>query len=136
MSVWVYAIAMGAVVGFLFLGIGGRIAMRVISVVGRAQVSVTFEGSLTVILLGAAIGAGGALIRVVLSLVRLPIVVVRLAYAAILLFLTLRGIHPVTPLPAALFIPLVAAYGVCVEILWSRKRLIEPRRPAPAVTPL
>ena len=55
-------------------------------------------------------------------------------FAAFLAFVTIRGLHPVAPLPLALFGPLVVIYGWVLERSWYRVRLLSPATDANVAT--
>jgi hypothetical protein len=119
---WFALILLGALLGTIFLGIGGRIAMRVVAIAGGQPQVWTLLGTMTVILLGAANGALGALIRLTTAaLVPGPRWFEAALFGMALALLTIRGLHPVQPLAFALFAPLVAAYAVVLETLWRRR---------------
>jgi hypothetical protein len=96
--------------------------MRAIALVTHAPAAFSVEGTATVILAGAASGAGGGLVYAILYRL-LPHA--RLARAAlfgvVLLLLTLRGLRPVQPLSLAAFMPLVLLYGTAIEVAWRRR---------------
>lgn len=82
---------------------------------------VTFEGTLTVLLLGAGWGAIGGAIRGLMDIGgRLPWPVRCGLFAVVCLALTLRGLNPIDSLRLLLFLPVVIAYVVVVEIVWWR----------------
>src|SRR4026208_393711 len=65
------SLALGSVVGAVFLGIGGRIAMRIFALMQGREPGWTFEGSLTVVFMGAVFGSiGGFLLWLGRRLVR------------------------------------------------------------------
>jgi len=47
------------------------------------------------------------------------------------LALMLRGLHPVTPFKAAVFLPLLGVHGVLLHVLWRRTRDRSDSRAAP-----
>ena len=119
---WLSLIVVGAVIGTLMLGIGGRIAMRIIAVSTGAPPGWSVGGTGTVLLLGALSGAAGALVRVLASwLVPGPRWMETAVFSLAIALLTIRGLRPVQALPFALFAPLVIAYGLMLETLWRRR---------------
>jgi hypothetical protein len=119
---WISLIVVGAVIGTLLLGIGGRIAMRVIALSAGAPPGWSVGGTGTVLLLGALSGVLGALIRLLSAwLVPGPRWAETAIFSLALALLTVRGLRPVQALPFALFAPLVIAYGVMLETLWRRR---------------
>ena len=112
----------GAVLGVLILGVGGRLAMRGVTLwEGRAH-QLTAAGTITVLLWGTGFGIAGALLR--WGLGRgfdrwLPGVrpgMRLLAFSAIVLALTLALLTPLTMHRVVLFVPLAVLYVVA---LWS-----------------
>lgn len=117
---WLRGPLLGATLGFPLLGVGGRLAMRAIALQLGQVPSLTPSGTTTVLLAGTVSGlAGGAIYAVLYRFVR-PRVARELLFAAALLFLTLRGLHPVRPMPLALFGPCVALWAVLLVRLWPR----------------
>lgn len=119
---WLEGIALGAAVGLFTLGVGGRVAMRVIGLQERSAAAFTVQGTITVVLLGIVSGIAGGVVQVLL-LRFLPHAhwVRRALYAAFLLLITLRGLRPANALSLSLFLPLVLVYGVLVAGLLERR---------------
>jgi hypothetical protein len=118
---------LGAVVGLPVLGVGGRIAMRLIAVASHAPPAFSFSGTTTVLAAGLASGVGGGLLYATICHFLPRTRWVRSAlFAVALVLLTLRGLHPVRPLPLNLFMPLALAYGAIVDVAysaWHRRRV-------------
>jgi uncharacterized protein (DUF2062 family) len=111
----------GALIGSVILGAGGRIAMYVIVRATGAVSGFTLGGTLTVVFMGALSGAAGGAIHVITAWVRPTQHGMRMTlYALIMLAITLRGLSPLSGLAVALFLPLVAAFMVTVESAWRR----------------
>jgi hypothetical protein len=118
--------AVGGALGLLFLGAGGRLAMRV-NALGIAQPpALSVSGTITVLACGAAAGAAGALLHALSgALARLAPAAwnrpMRLAiFAALLALVTSRGLSG-SPGPAWAFWLLVAAYGAALEAVLARR---------------
>lgn len=104
--------------------------MRAIALQLGQVPSLTASGTTTVLLAGTLSGlAGGAIYAVLHRFVRQR-VARELLFAAALLFLTLRGLHPVRPLPLALFGACVATWAVLLARLWPRAVRVTPARVA------
>ena len=120
---WVAAIVAGTLIGLVIFGVGSRIGMRVIALDSGQLGSFSFEGSLTVVLLGGCAGAAAGAIFA-LSRALFP----SRAWARHLLFwgatsaLMLRGLNPVTWFRVAVFMPLLAVHGVLLYAYWRRWR--------------
>ena len=131
---WLFALLTGSVVGVITLGFGGRLAMYGSALAtGRAPLW-TFEGTLTVLFFGLWIGAAGALLRCAAACwlpAHWPEWVRTSLFAVACLALALRGVSPFTGVTLALFLPVVAAYVLSLELLWRRAR---PGRPAEAAS--
>ena len=120
---WIRVLGLGAGLGFLLLGIGGRAGMRVIASASDQPAVFTFEGSLTVALLGALAGA----VMSALFLIGHTVFPTRpwLRGAVFWLVcgaLVLRGLNPVTRLNAVVFAPLFVLHGVLLHMYWRRTR--------------
>jgi len=122
---WLRYSLIGAGVGAMVLGIGGRLAMRGIAVLSGAPPSFTFGGSLRVVLMGALSGLGGAWILKVLRffLARRWLIQTLLFYAIIVLIM-LRGLKPVDSQRLVLFLPVVLLYAFLVRVLTRRRRTL------------
>ena len=120
-----WAVAVGAAVGFVTLGLGGRLAMF-----GFAQHTArpsiwTLRGTLTVALSGSLAGALAALLFLAVQRWLLPNarpVVRGLAAGALTLLVAAPGIRPPWPVTFALFAPAFLAFGVGFVWLWSRSK--------------
>lgn len=125
---WRAALAAGATLGFVFLGIGARVGMRVIALSSGQAPTFSIEGSIAVSLLGALMGA---LIATVYVLARSMLPTRRwmrgALFWAICGALVLRGLHPVTALNAGIFLPLFLVHGVLLHTFWCRVYLARMR---------
>ena len=120
---WLFALAAGAVTGFIILGVGGRIAMRLFALHTGARPGLSLGGTTTVIVMGVVSGVAGAMIRAAAaaSLPRhLPAWIGSAIFAIACLLLTLRGLEPVDAARVAYFIPLTVAYIIAFELAWWR----------------
>ncbi len=122
---WLRYSLIGAGVGAVVLGVGGRLAMRGIAVLSGAPPSFTVGGSLRVVLMGALSGLGGAWILKVLRffLARRWLIQTLLFYAIIVL-ITLRGLKPVDLQRLVLFLPVVLLYAFLLRVLTRRRRTL------------
>jgi hypothetical protein len=121
---WLAALLAGAVLGAGFLGAGARLGMRVIALANGQSPLFTFGGTVTVTLLGAACGGVAA---VIFMLGRIWFPRRRwlrvLLFTALVTFLVVRGLHPVSPLNLAIFGPLFIAHGALLHAYWCRVHL-------------
>jgi hypothetical protein len=105
----------------MILGVGGRVAMRGIAVVGGQPGGFSFGGSSTVVFLGAVAGAAGGLVFAGLRLLLPRHQILQAALFWIFLVLvTLRGLRPLDGARLAWFLPPVGLYGIALELLWRR----------------
>jgi hypothetical protein len=115
------AVVFGAAVGFVTLGLGGRLAMFGFAQhTGRPSIW-TLRGTLTVALSGSMAGALAALLFLAVHRWLLPNarpVVRGLAAGALTLLIAAPGIRPPWPLTFALFAPAFLAFGVGFVWLW------------------
>ena len=106
----------GMGLGALILGVGGRIAMRLIAEATTGTSGFTLGGTITVVFLGVMSGALGALILLAArALLRRWSPAPTVVYWAALLAISLRGLRPMDQLRAVLFLPLVAAFGALLQ---------------------
>ena len=133
---WLAGLGAGASLGFVFLGVGARVGMRLIALSAGQAPAFTIEGSIAVSLLGA---LTGALVAAIFLLARTAFPTRRwirgiffwVACAA----LVLRGLHPVTTLNAAIFLPLFAAHGILLHVFWCRIHLVRREHSGVAAVP-
>jgi hypothetical protein len=118
---WLFALCLGAAVGFVVLGIGGRIAMRAIAIANRVPTGFSVGGTATVVLLGVGSGVGGGLLYAFLHrYVQRPRLARSTLFALALVLLTLRGLRPIQPLALEWFMPLALGYGAIVDVIYTR----------------
>lgn len=126
---WLTGLGAGAILGFLFLGIGSRAGMRLVALASGQAPAFSIEGSIAVALLGALTGAA---LAAVFLFVRIILPTRQWTRGAIFWMvcaaLVLRGLRPVTPLNAGIFIPLFVAHGVLLHAFWCRVHLARTRR--------
>jgi len=116
------ALALGAAVGALFLGVGGRVAMRIFAVLTERAPGWTFEGSLTVVFMGAVFGMiGGLLLWVGRRFFRTSPLARGAVFWIPLTFLYLRVLSPLTTDSLIAFTPFVVAYGAVLYRIWCRR---------------
>jgi putative exporter of polyketide antibiotics len=119
---WVLVPLLGAGVGILILGIGGRVAMRAIAHATNVAPAFTLSGTLTVAALGGVSGLAGGLIYAVLARFLPNRALVRsLLFGVILVLITLRGLSPATALSISWFMPLVLLYGALIDYAYRRR---------------
>lgn len=116
------ALALGAAVGAVFLGIGGRVAMRIFALLMDRPPGWTFEGSLTVVFMGAVFGTiGGLLLWTGRRFFRTSPVARGALFWIPLTFLYLRVLSPLTRESLVAFTPFVVTYGVVLYRVWCRR---------------
>lgn len=121
-SPWTFDPLAGIALGLAILGIGGRIAMRVIAHATYAAPSFSLGGTMTVMLMGAVSGAAGGVIYAVLARFLADRAGIRaVLFGVILALLTLRGTSPSTPLSLSLFLPLALLYGALLDYAHRRQ---------------
>lgn len=122
---WLRSAVIGAGVGAVVLGVGGRFAMRGIAFLSGAPPSFTVGGSLRVVWMGALSGLAGAVILKMLRLVLAKRWLLQtLLFYAIIVLITLRGLKPLDAQRLALFLPLVLLYGFVVRVTTRRRRTL------------
>lgn len=120
-SPWVFGPVMGALLGLPLLGIGSRVAMRLVAVGTNRPGAFTLEGSLTVIFYGVVAGlAGGAIYAILARFLPRRTAMRSLIFGVIIVLLTLRGVSPATAFTLSLFLPLTVAYAILLDVIWRR----------------
>ena len=115
---WVFDTVVGMALGLLILGIGSRIAMRIIAHATNVAPSFSLGGTMTVVSLGVVSGAAGGLIYAILFRVLRDRATIRaVIFGVVLTLLTLRGASPFTPLTLSLFLPLTLLYGALLHFV-------------------
>jgi hypothetical protein len=124
---WIDALLIGAVIGFVVLGIGSRIGMRYVGLAMGQQPGFSWGGTITVVFMGAVSGVAGAVALVGARAIRpLPQVARGAIYWGVLLYLTARGLHPIDAVKVIWLLPPVLAYGVILQ--YSTCRVASRRR--------
>ena len=119
---WVFGPVVGAVVGLPILGIGSRIAMRLVVVGTDRPGAFTVEGSLTVIFFGVVAGlAGGAIYAILARFLPRRTAIRSIIFGVIIVLLTLRGVSPASAFTLSLFLPLTVAYAILIDVIWRRR---------------
>jgi len=117
------AVGLGAGIGALLLGVGGRLVMHLFALATAGTGSFTLQGSLSVVFTGAIAGAiGGALLALIdRFLPRRP--AMRAAVFVIICYIIATpGFRPPRALVFALFAPLFVVYGALLVMAWERAR--------------
>jgi len=103
--------------GFLILGIGSRLLMRVVALMQGTPPAWTFEGTLTVVFLGTVSGLGAGIIYQLLRRFVDKASVRTAAFIAICGLISWRGVHGVPPVQQAMFMALAVVYLILVDVL-------------------
>ena len=123
---WIAASILGAALGALVLGVGGRLAMRGVSIwEGRARL-LSVAGTLRVVAFGAAFGAAAGALRAAVDAAfdrwgvrrgesERTAVFAAASFALALVFLTPLTVHRLV-----LFPPVVALFVAALETAWRR----------------
>lgn len=116
------ALVLGAATGAVFLGVGGRVAMRVFALLTDRAPGWSFGGTMTVVFMGAVFGMIGGLL---LWLGRRFFRTSPLARGALfwipLTFLYLRVLSPLNSDSLIAFTPFVVLYGIVLYRIWCRR---------------
>jgi hypothetical protein len=119
---WLLGLLLGAGVGFVVLGVGGRIAMRGIALANNTPSSSSVGGTATVVFLGAASGVGGGVLYALLyRFLPQPRLLRSALFGVALVLLTLRGLRPIQPLALEWFMPVALAYGAIVDVAYTAR---------------
>lgn len=118
----------GVLLGTIILGAGGRLAMRIVAERTTGTSGFTLGGTATVVFLGLVSGLLGALILLAARMLlrRWP-PATTVVYWTLLIAISLRGLRPVDPLRATVFLPLIVAFGTLLQWrTWHYRRLLPP----------
>jgi hypothetical protein len=109
---FVTAIALGAIVGTIFLGIGGRIAMRIFAMLEGREPGWSLGGTMTIVFMGTAWGTlGGILLWLGRRYFKRSPIARGLVFWIPLTLLYLRGLSPLSTNSLIVFTPFYLAYG-------------------------
>jgi hypothetical protein len=126
--VWRNGVLVGAVVGAVVLGVGGRMVMRAIAQVTEQGVYFTLRGSMTVVGAGAAFGAVGGTLLVLSQWLFPDRRLLRwLSFWTACLLITLHVVSPVNAVRLSFFLPLLAVYLVSLHLASKRGRRVPGR---------
>ena len=120
---WIAGVLAGALLGAVFLGVGGRIMMGVIALAQSQPHGFTWSGSMAVVMLGAAAGAAIGTIFLVSRTLFPRHRALRVAFFWIIVSaFVARGLNPVSVLNVSIFAPLFVAHGTLMFVYWCRIR--------------
>ncbi len=113
------SILAGALVGFVVLGIGGRVMMRIIAH-WEGRVPVLTSGTVTGLLMGTIAGIAAGIVHGLLLRFITPALVRVAAFLVFCVLFTLYGVHDLLLRPKLLFIAIAVVYAILVEIVTKR----------------
>jgi hypothetical protein len=129
------SLALGAVTGALFLGVGGRIAMRIFAVLDGRVPGWSVGGTMTVIFMGAAWGTlGGAVLWLGRRLFPATPLARGLLFWGVIALIAANLITPRNADSLIAFVPVALLYGVVLYRIWCR-RFIARWQSLPGATP-
>ena len=128
------SILTGAVIGFIVLGIGGRLMMRIIAHWEGRVPGFSLSGSLEVLMMGTIAGIiAGALHGVLRRFVTND--VLRIAVFIVLcIAFTLFGVKNILLRPKILFVAITVIYCVMLELVSQRNKHADPTEVVPPLT--
>jgi hypothetical protein len=119
---WRYGVLLGAALGAVILGMGGRVAMRAAALAVEQEPAFTITGSATVVGAGTVTGVAAAVYFLVLGLVRgWGRIAKTVAFWLGTLLLALAIIWPLNVRRLELFLPLAAVFDLSFQLAWSRR---------------
>lgn len=128
------AIALGAIVGAIFLGAGGRVAMRLFAMMEGREPGWSFGGSMTVVFMGAVWGTlGGGLLWLGRRYFRRSPLARGALFWIPLTLLFLRGLSPLNTNSVITFIPFFVAYGAVLYWVFCHRFVARWAMPAQTV---
>jgi len=120
---WRTGVVVGASLGAIVLGVGGRLGMRAIALAQGQSPSFTIDGSIAVVLLG---GVAGAVVALIFLLALAAFPAHRLTrgvfFWTLLGMFVWRGLNPISALNVGIFAPLFVLHGVLLTVYWCRIR--------------
>ncbi|HEY7686123.1 MAG TPA: hypothetical protein VH833_08475 [Gemmatimonadales bacterium] len=124
------ALLIGTITGALFLGVGGRLAMRGLALAAGTPPGFSFGGTFSVVLSGAIAGViGGILLFAAVQFMPVLLRVRGLIFGLLCYLVATPGFRPPQLLVFALFAPTFLAYGIATVMLYERCTRME-RGPA------
>lgn len=112
---------LGMIAGALFLGVGGRLVMRLFALATNRPWAFTLGGSVNVVLAGAiAGGIGGIALATIHRFLPRRLWRRGVLFAVICYLIAIPGFRPPKLLVFALFAPVFLAYGMVLELAWER----------------
>lgn len=118
---WIRGAVLGAVLGTILLGVGGRVAMRIIALTQGAPAGFSLGGSATVVFLGTLSGiAAGLIYTACRQLAKTRVWLARFLFGAVLLGITLRGLRPLDTPRLVIFLPLFVVFAFAMDWMWER----------------
>jgi hypothetical protein len=110
----------GAAIGFVILGIGGRIIMRVIAHWEGRVPAFTPSGTFTVVMMGALAGLAAGVVHGVLRRFVTRTAIRVALFVVFCVAFTWHGANALLPRPRLLFVALTLAYAVVLELISSK----------------
>jgi hypothetical protein len=130
------ALTLGALSGLVFLGVGGRIAMRIFAVLDGRIPGMSPGGTATIVFMGAAWGlVGGGLLWLGRRVFAATPWARGLLFWGVLGVLFARGLRPMTIDSLVSFTPFVLLYGAVTYRIWCRRFISTWSHPAAATLP-
>jgi hypothetical protein len=129
------ALILGAIDGAIFLGVGGRVAMRIFAILDGRAPGFTVGGTVPVILMGAAWGTlGGALLWLGRRLFPGSPAARGAVFWIPLSVLYLQGLRPFNADSLIAFTPFYLAYGAALYRVWCHRFVARWAPGSPLVT--
>jgi hypothetical protein len=105
----------------MLLGVGGRVAMRIIALAQGTPAGFSLGGSATVVFLGTLSGiAAGLIYAACRQLSKTRVWLARFMFGAVLLAITLRGLRPLDTARLVIFLPLFVIFAFAMDWMWER----------------
>jgi hypothetical protein len=119
---WRDGVLLGAALGAVILGAGGRVAMRAAALAVEQEPAFTIGGSATVVGAGTITGVAAAAYFLALGFIPgMGRIAKTVAFWLGTLLLALAIIWPVNVRRLELFLPLAAAFNAALQFIWSRR---------------
>lgn len=125
----------GALVGFVVLGIGGRLMMRIIAHwEGRIPVF-TPSGTFEIVMMGVIAGLAAGIVHGILQRLIPRAWIEIVAFLVFCILFTLYGVKDILPRPKILFVAITLVYVILVEIITRQRARKKPLPPMESQSP-
>ena len=129
------SVVAGTLVGFVVLGIGGRLMMRIIAHWEGRVPAFTPSGTFTIVMMGVTAGLAAGTVHGILQR-SIPRAWIQIAvFLVFCILFTLYGVKELLPRPKMLFVAITLVYVILVEIITRQRARKKPLPPVESQSP-